>query len=104
MGRKWSFRRIQESRLDIPSVKGEHLVSIEWCGLTMPVSGQPYVEGGRGNIGVVSALLTEDGSKIGVSVEGRVELDSLLKFLMDAKAKLAPYSGMNLDQMIAEEE
>lgn len=103
MGKRWIFRKVQKPR-DVVSLKSEHLASVEWCALGMPVFGQPYVEGGRGNMGVVSALLTDDGTKIGISVEGRVELDSLLKFLVDAKAKLAPYSGVNLDQLIDEEE
>lgn len=81
-------------------MKNEHPISIQSFGLTMPVDGQPYVEGGHGNVGLVSALLTEDGGQIGVSVDGRVELDSLVLFLESAKAQLAQYKGMNLDRMI----
>lgn len=84
-------------------MKDRHPVSIRSFGMIMPVFGQPFVEGGHGNKGIVSALLTEDGSQIGVSIDGQVELDSLIEFLQKAKAQLAPYMGKNLDQMVDEQ-
>lgn len=69
----------------------------------MPVFGQPCVEGGHGNNIIALAQLTEDGNQIGVSIDGQVELDSLIEFLRYAKTKLAPYMGMNLDQMVDEQ-
>lgn len=84
-------------------MKDGHPVSIRSFGLLMPVFGQPSVEGGHRNNIIAVAQLTEDGNQIGVSVDGQVELDSLIEFLQQAKTQLAPYMGMNLDQMVDEQ-
>ena len=85
-------------------MKDSHPVSIRSFGLAMPVFGQPSVEGGHGNNIIALAQLAEDGNQIGVSIDGQVELVSLIEFLQEAKSRLAPYMGMNLDQMVDEQQ